>query len=154
MAAEVPQGRRRPSGSRGVARAWPALVALALLPALGGVASAQQAISTGTITGIVHDEQGLPIPGALVEVTNVQTQERRSTVSNATGIFNVAALVIGRYKVSVSLSGFGTVERVDIPLQSNEVYNAGVVTLRAGITETVTVTADPIGVQTTTAVRT
>ncbi len=154
MAAEVPQGRRRPGGSRGVARAWPAVVALALLPALGGVASAQQAISTGTITGIVHDEQGLPIPGALVEVTNVQTQERRSTVSNATGIFNVAALVIGRYKVSVSLSGFGTVERVDIPLQSNETYNAGVVTLRAGITETLTVTADPIGVQTTTAVRT
>ena len=127
---------------------------MALLLACGGIASAQQAISTGTITGIVQDEQGLPIPGALVEVTNAQTQEQRSTVSNATGIFNVPALVIGRYKVSVSLTGFGTVERVDIQLQSNEIYNAGMVTLRAGITETLTVTADPIGVQTTTAVRT
>ena len=75
-------------------------------------------------------------------------------MSNAAGIFNVAALVIGRYKVSVSLTGFGTVQRVDIQLQSNEVYNAGIVTMRAGITETLTVTADPIGVQTTTAVRT
>jgi hypothetical protein len=75
-------------------------------------------------------------------------------VSNATGIYNVPALVIGRYKVSVSLSGFGTVERVDIQLQSNETHNAGIVTLRAGITETLTVTADPIGVQTSTAVRT
>ena len=106
-AAEVPQLRRRPGGW-----AW-ALAALALLLADAGIASAQQAISTGTITGIVQDEQGLPIPGALVEVTNVETQEKRSTVSNATGIFNVPALVVGRYKVSVSLSGFGTVERVD-----------------------------------------
>ena len=151
-AAEVPQGRRRPGGSRGVAREWTA--ALALVLAFGGVASAQQAISTGTISGVVQDEQGLPIPGALVEVTNAQTREQRSTTSNTTGIYNVPALVIGRYSVRVSLSGFGTVEKVDIQLQSNETYNAGIVTLRAGITETLTVTADPIGVQTTTAVRT
>ena len=131
-----------------------AVVVLAVLLGHGTAALAQQAISTGTITGVVQDEQGLPIPGALVEVTNVQTQEQRSTVSNASGIFNVPALVIGRYNVRVILSGFGPVERVDIPLQSNEIYNTGVVTLRAGITETLTVTADPIGVQTTTAVRT
>ena len=105
-------------------------------------------------TGVVHDEQGLPIPGALVEVTNAQTREQRSTTSNTTGIYNVPALVIGRYTVRVSLTGFGTVEKVDIQLQSNETYNAGIITLRAGITETLTVTADPIGVQTTTAVRT
>ena len=147
-AAEVPQGPRRP----GAAGRLP--LALALLLAAGGAASAQQAISTGTITGIVHDTQGLPIPGALVEVTNVQTQEQRSTVSNATGIFNVPALVAGRYNVRVTLTGFGPVERVNIPLQSNETYSTGAVTLRAGITETLTVTADPIGVQTTTAVRT
>ena len=138
----------------GLQRVLRAVVAVAVMLGFGGVASAQQAISTGTITGIVQDEQGLPIPGALVEVTNLQTQEQRSTVSNASGNFNVPALVIGRYKVRVSLTGFGTVERVDIPLQSNEVYTTGVVTLRAGITETLTVTADPIGVQTTTAVRT
>ena len=78
-AAEVPQGRRRPGGSSGVALAT---AALALVLAFGGVASAQQAISTGTISGVVHDEQGLPIPGALVEVTNAQTREQRSTTSN------------------------------------------------------------------------
>ena len=149
--AGVPQGTRRPGGGAAqhgrCRRRWWRL-------ASAGFASAQQAISTGTITGIVQDEQGLPIPGATVEVTNLQTQAQRTTVSNAAGIFNVAALVIGRYKVSVSLTGFGTVQRVDIQLQSNEVYNAGIVTMRAGITETLTVTADPIGVQTTTAVRT
>ena len=51
-AAEVPQGRRRPGGSRGVSREWTA--ALALVLAFGGVASAQQAISTGTISGVVN----------------------------------------------------------------------------------------------------
>ena len=38
------------------------------------------------------------------------------------------ALVIGRYTVRVSLTGFGTVEKTDIQLQSNETYNAGMVT--------------------------
>ena len=108
--AEVPQARR-PGGRATAPRRLP--VAVALLLAFGGIASAQQAISTGTITGIVQDEQGLPIPGALVEVTNVQTQEQRSTVSNATGIFNVPALVIGRYNVRVTLSGFGPVINSD-----------------------------------------
>jgi len=101
--AERPQRRRRTNGSAGVARALPA--ALAVLLACGGAASAQQAISTGTITGIVQDEQGLPIPGALVEVTNTQTQARRSTVSNATGIFNVPALVIGPQRSHLPNSG-------------------------------------------------
>ena len=92
--AEVPQGRR-PARWGSITRAL--LAALAVLLASGGSVLAQQAISTGTITGIVHDEQGLAVPGALVTVTNAQTQEQRTTVANATGIFNVPALVIGRY---------------------------------------------------------
>ena len=48
----------------------------------------------------------------------------------------MAALAIGPYTVRVSLSGFGTVEKTDIHLQSNETYNAGTLTLRAGMTET------------------
>jgi len=150
-AAEVSHGPR-PRGSHGVAVVWTAAGMLWLASA--GLASAQQTISTGTITGIVQDEQGLPVPGALVEVTNSQTRQQRSTTSNNTGIFNVAALAIGPYTVRVSLSGFGTVEKTDIHLQSNETYNAGTLTLRAGMTETLTVKADPIAVQTTTAVRT
>ncbi len=99
--AEVQHGRRGPAGP-GVARAS---AALALLLSFGGAASAQQAISTGTTTGIVHDEQGLPVPGAPIEVTSTQTREQRWTTSNS-GICNVPALVIGRYTVRVSLTGF------------------------------------------------
>ena len=73
--AGVPQGTRRPGGWSGAARAVSA--ALVALLASAGFASAQQAISTGTITGIVQDEQGLPIPGATVEVTNLQTQAQQ-----------------------------------------------------------------------------
>jgi hypothetical protein len=152
MAAVEGRQERRWGGPGSVVRRG--LEALVVLLVFASIASAQQAISTGTITGVVLDEQGLPVPGALIEVTNTQTREQRSTTSNNTGIFNVPALVIGRYTVRVTLSGFGTVEKTDVQLQSNETYNAGTVTLHAGVTETVTVKADPIGVQTTTAVRT
>jgi hypothetical protein len=130
------------------------VAAFAVLMGYAGGANAQQTISTGTITGIVHDEQGLPVPGATIEVVSAQTGEMRTTVSNNSGIFNVPALSIGRYTVRVKLSGFRTVEKVELQVRSNETFDAGTVTLTAGIAETLTVTADAVGVQTSTAVRT
>jgi hypothetical protein len=117
--------------------------------------AAQQAISTGTITGIVHDNQGLPVPGVTVEAINEQTRQTRATVSNSDGIFNIPALVASRYTLRVSLGGFKTVEQVAIQLRSNEVFNAGTITMTvAQVAETVTVTAAATGVETATAVRT
>jgi hypothetical protein len=130
------------------------IAAFAVVIGSVGRADAQQTISTGTITGIIHDEQGLGVPGATVEVVSAQTGETRTTVSNDSGIFNMPALSIGRYTVRVTLSGFRTVEMVNVQVRSNEISSAGTITLTAGISETLTVTADAIGVQTSTAVRT
>jgi hypothetical protein len=131
-----------------------ASVVLALCVAVSP-AFAQQAISTGTITGVVRDQQGLAVPGATVEAVNEQTGQVRRTVSTGTGDFYLPALVLGRYTVRVSLEGFGTVQQVGIQLRSNETFNAGSITLAvAGITEAVTVAAEVAGVQTATAVRT
>src|SRR5262245_3464056 len=135
-----------------------ALIGLILLAvSFGGVSAvaAQQAISTGTITGVVQDNQGLAVPGAVVEVRNEETRETRSTVSNATGTFNIPALLLGRYTLRVTLSGFAVVEKVGIPLRASETYNAGTIVLAPGqLSETVTVSAEAAGVDTATAVRT
>src|SRR5690349_20642549 len=92
------------------------LAALVFTAALGYITptAAQQAISTGTITGIVHDNQGLPVPGVTIEAVNEQTRQTRSTVSNSTGVFNIPALVASRYTLRATLSGFKTVEQVGI----------------------------------------
>src|SRR5262245_59545794 len=118
-------------------------------------AAAQQTISTGTITGVVRDDKNLPVPGATVEARNEDTSRVQATVSNSTGTFNVPALVLGRYTLKVSLTGFRTVEKTGIQLRSGEVYNAGQIVLTVGgVAETITVTAEAAGVETATAVRT
>jgi hypothetical protein len=111
-------------------------------------ARAQQ-LTTGTITGIVQDEQGLRMPGVTVEIRNVQTNDVRTTVSNETGLFTMPALPLGQYTVKFALEGFAAFERVGIQLRSGEVYNAGTITMAVGgLTQTATVVAESAVVQT------
>jgi hypothetical protein len=131
------------------------LAAVVLLVGLPLPLFAQQSISTGTITGVVQDAQSLAVPGATVVAVNEQTKESRSTISGASGNFNVPALLAGRYTLRVTLSGFRTVEQVGIQLRSNETFNAGMLVLApASVGETVTVIANSSPVETATAVRT
>ena len=124
-----------------------ALFVLTLFPA--APAGAQQ-LTTGTITGSVQDDQGSVIPGVTVEIRNeLQTSDVRTTVSNATGGFTMAALPQGRYTLKLTLQGFGTFEQRGIQLRSGEVYNAGALKLVVGgFTETTTVAANIAVVQT------
>ena len=117
--------------------------------AFGGPAFAQQ-LTTGTITGVVQDTQGAVVPGATIEIRNEQqTNDVRTTVSGSTGAFTIAALPQGQYTLKVTLKGFGTFEKRNIPLRSGDVYNAGTVKLAVGeFTETMTVSADAAVVQT------
>ena len=111
-------------------------------------ARAQQ-LTTGTITGIVQDDQGLRMPGVTVEIRNEQTNDVRTTVSNEVGLFTMPALPLGQYTLKLALEGFATVERVGIQLRSGEVYNAGTITLSVGaLTQSTTVYAESAVVQT------
>src|SRR5687768_12961289 len=102
------------------------------LSVAGGAAARGQQLTTGTITGSVQDEQGLRMPGVVVEIKNEQTNDLRTTVSNAVGLFTMPALPLGQYTLKLALEGFGGVERVGIQLRSGEVYNAGTITMRVG----------------------
>ena len=74
-------------------------------------APAQQ-LTTGTITGIVQDDQGLRMPGVTVEIQNEQTNDVRTTVSNEVpGLFTMPALPQGQYTLKLTLKGFATSER-------------------------------------------
>ena len=129
-----------------------ALVGAALVvavPALG------QQITSGTVTGITKDEQGLVLPGANVELRNEDTGESRQTVSNTAGVFNFPGTSAGRYSMKVSLQGFRTSERSGIQLRTGEIYDAGSVVMVVGqFTEVTTVSADLAFVQTASAERT
>ncbi len=129
------------------------VVTLAACLAQAALASAQQ-ITTGTITGVVKDEQSLVLPAATVELVNEQTADVRQALSNQTGSFTIAAVTQGRYTLKVNLDGFRPLEQRGIQLRSGETFNAGSLTLSVGqISETTTVIADLAVIQTASAER-
>src|SRR5437764_14845183 len=80
-------------------------VAALLVCAWAPIAFAQ-GVQTGTIRGIVHDEQGLAVPGVTVTVTSPALQGARNVVTDSTGGFTVPNLPPGAYTVTYELSGF------------------------------------------------
>jgi Carboxypeptidase regulatory-like domain len=113
------------------------LIALIFCPAIQGQSN------RGTITGIVVDAHGGVIPNAGVSVVNVSTQGERLTTTNAEGSYTVPSLEPGPYKVTVTASGFQTVVREQITLQTNDRVAVDV-TLPVGDvgTQTMTITSE------------
>jgi hypothetical protein len=62
--------------------------------------------NTGSISGNVQDQGGAVIRGATITVTNVGTNETRTTQSNDEGYYEVPSLATGDYKVVGSAAGF------------------------------------------------
>jgi protocatechuate 3,4-dioxygenase beta subunit len=73
------------------------LSALALFAfSMARVAPAQ--VLHGSIVGDVTDPSGAPIPGAIVSLTNMQTNLTRQSITNTTGGYSFPTLLPGRSK--------------------------------------------------------
>src|SRR3989304_6033554 len=77
-------------------------------------------VATGTISGTVRDTSGAVVPGAAVRVLNTDTGISRSLVSDNRGYYIASNLGLGKYEVSVSLSGFRTEVRRGIVLSGGQ----------------------------------
>ncbi len=114
------------------------LLALALsAPAVAGA----QAIN-GTIEGTVVDDQGALLPGVLVTVTNLDTGDQRTVVSNENGLYRALLLPLGTYRVSAELQGFRKFEQSGITLRAGMTAVINVSLSVGAVAETITVTAD------------
>jgi Carboxypeptidase regulatory-like domain len=95
--------------------AWIATIILSLLLTPG--ASLAQSQSTGTILGTVKDPSGLLIPGAMVSVINVDTNDTRTVTTSSDGSFRFPALQAGHYSVKIEKEGFETETRTGLTLE-------------------------------------
>ena len=87
-------------------------VALLLAVLVMGAASVQaQTANSGTITGVVKDEQGAVVPGATVKVTNIGTNSERTAATSGDGVYEISQLVPGVYKLEVEASNFAKYEQ-------------------------------------------
>ncbi len=75
-----------------------------------------QAQSTATLQGTVTDQSGAGVPKAKVTVRNIQTGVERTIETDNAGIFQVASLLVGTYRVEIRREGFRTLVVPDLKL--------------------------------------
>jgi hypothetical protein len=117
-------------------------VSLLLPPAI----SAQSGFTS--LQGIIEDASGARIASAAITITDPSRGFRMQAVTDAQGSFNFAMLPPGRYDVSASAPGMATRTSRDVELL---VGGVSVVQLRlapVAPTQTVTVRATPVAVET------
>jgi outer membrane receptor protein involved in Fe transport len=102
---------------------------------------AQTQITTGTIQGTVTDEKEAVIPGAIVEVKNVGTNQTRTFTTDDEGRFSFLQLQPGRYTLTVSKTGFATLAQEEFELTVGQARTLNLSMRPSSVEETVTVTA-------------
>jgi hypothetical protein len=119
---------------------------LAIFVFLAAAAVAQT--NRGSISGTVTDPSTAVVPGAAVRVTNVGTNELRTTSTAANGTFSVSDLEPVEYRIEISAQGFKKeiVDNVKVDTASVATVN---VKLETGSVDTkVTVQASAVMIDT------
>lgn len=96
------------------------VLTLSALVTLGSTGHAQVA-TTGALVGTAVDSNGEPLPGTRVTVTLLANPaERRSTVTDGRGRYQLSQLPVGTYDVTFDLIGFKrqVVQGVTIPAET------------------------------------
>jgi hypothetical protein len=105
----------------------------------------------GSIVGNVSDSSGAAVVGAKVTVTSNATNEKFSTTTSSIGAYQFAQLPVGVFTVQVNAPGFKVfvAKGVEVHVSTNTSLNAS---LQPGaVSETVTIQADEVQVETTSA---
>ena len=102
----------------------------------------------GSVLGVVADPSGATMSGANVKITNLGTNETRSTQTGTGGTFTFPNLNAGLYRVEVEMAGFKrfTQDRVEVQV---DVATRVEARLQVGVvTESVVVTTEGPPLQT------
>ena len=100
-----------------------------------------QRADRATISGVVTDNQAAAVPGATVTIKNEETGVENVLVTNSAGVYTSPPLVLGRYSVTVDLSGFKKMVSSGIMLQGGGAIRHDVALQVGDLAETVQVTA-------------
>jgi hypothetical protein len=103
----------------------------------------QTQITTGTIQSTVLDERDAAVPGANIEIKNLETNTVRTLSTDEEGRFVALALPPGRYSVTISKSGFATTVVEKAELTVGQALNLKITMKVSGVQETVTITDTP-----------
>src|SRR5262245_43848996 len=116
-----------------------ALLAAAVFLSSGAV----HAQSTdAVVSGNVLDPSGANVPAATISALNVNTGVRTAVVSNASGVYQFAALPPGNYRFSAEKEGFKPLDLNETTLRVGDHLQQNLTLQLGAATERVQVTAD------------
>jgi hypothetical protein len=116
-------------------------LALSLLAFIAGeshLAHAQQGVTSATLRGRVEDASGAAVGGAKVVVTNLDTGQSQTAVSDGEGRYRFAYLPVGAYQLRAESNGFAPYGR-ELVLTLGQAADFTVRLSVAGIEESVVV---------------
>ncbi len=122
---------------------------LAVLFVVCAVSVPAQEVTAG-VYGAVQDSSGAMVPSATIRLRNVETGRGYQTSADSAGQFSISLLPIGTYEITAEAPGFKRGVVTDVTLRVND-NRRMVFSLDVGqVTETITVTAEAVAVNTST----
>src|SRR5260370_35428098 len=110
---------------------------------------ARAQVTTAAVRGTVMDAQGAAVADADVSITNTDTALLRATKTGADGEYSFPDLPLGSYRLHATHSGFKGETQTGIVLHVADSLVINVSLKVGAVSESVTVEASPIAVETT-----
>jgi len=126
---------------------WGALL-ITMILSIGNLAYAQ---SSASISGTVTDPSGAKLVKAHIAIKNVDTNVEQTSITTGAGTYSIINVPPGRYSITVTMNGFSPETENGIVLEVSEaaIFNFA---MKVGSSDqTVTVSAENVGVETSTA---
>ncbi len=102
----------------------------------------------GSMVGNVTDSSGAGVPGAAVKVTEMQTNESRTALTNEGGTYTISTVPAGTYQVEVTKTGFRAFLTSNILVNQNNVVRVDAQLEVGAQSEKIEVTAEAALLQT------
>src|SRR6267378_4305823 len=118
-------------------------VLVCLVFGVGVFTPAGRAQTTSTIEGSVTDHQGLAVAGAEVRLAGDTVGFDKTTVTDASGNYQLEAVPAGTYRLTVSHSGFATKVFKSLEITLNRTLKFDVAMEVSSVQERVEVSAEP-----------
>jgi hypothetical protein len=142
------QFQRRETAERPFTRALIATFAVFTLLLFTFATAVQAQVLYGSLTGNVTDPSGAVVAGAKVEALNTLNGVTQRTITDPNGVYRLQNLQTGKYKVTISASGFATAVQDNIAVTGNTIKRADTQLTVASAQDVITVTAEQQNLQT------
>ena len=102
-----------------------------------------------SLQGVATDTSGGVLPNVAIEITNKQTDARRTDTSDSQGRYSFLQVVPGNYRLEAKVTGFRSVLLDNLELQVNSPATVNLKFEIGSVMETVAVSSESILVNTT-----